>query len=318
MITSTYCSALSRSSGEQLFGTAKHAAVWLLLETPGAWPKAALDCPTIPREVTDHLLTLEAQGRPVRCLAVRPLDERTPTRKCFIAFCDGTNPVLYSMQVAEYHDLLSLDLGRVTSGRDPRAVAEPGSLYAVCAHGSHDRCCGTYGGRTYAAAKSAGVSALQASHVGGCRFAPNVLCLPAGLLYGYVSEDEVTAIVRGHESGQIHLDRYRGRTCYAKPAQVAEFFLRRETGVLGYRDIACRDWTETSPGQWLTRFCICDGEEFEVIHRRAGEPLLVMHKCGSTEPRYHHQHECLGVRRISSVARPGSAPGVTAATSKSW
>ena len=67
----------------------------------------------------------------------------------------------------------------------PRADADP--LYLVCTHGRHDACCALRGrpvaleldrvrpGRVW-----------ETSHVGGDRFAANLLVLPTGEVYGRV------------------------------------------------------------------------------------------------------------------------------------
>ena len=70
----------------------------------------------------------------------------------------------------------------------------------------------------------------QASHLGGHRFAPNVLVLPQGVQLGRIP------VERSHEVGQllahgrIPLDLYRGRTLFAAPVQAAELAVRSVTG----------------------------------------------------------------------------------------
>ncbi len=72
------------------------------------------------------------------------------------------------------------------------------------------------------------LSCSQLSRQGGHRFAPNVLCFPHGLYYGRVSERDVESILVTYKKGELHLENYRGRYCYEKPAQVAEYFLYRQ------------------------------------------------------------------------------------------
>jgi hypothetical protein len=233
----------------------------------------------------------------VRSLAIRRARGGKFAR-VFVATSGRRPASLYSMQIDDYSDLFTLDISRVSSGDDRRAVPDAGHVYAICVHGSHDPCCGTYGARIYRAAQRSGARILLSSHVGGCRFAPNILCLPEGLLYGHVSEDEVASVIEHHERGLIYLDRYRGRTSYAQPVQVAEFFLRRETGILDYRELVCTEWMETNPGQWLTRFSSHKGKNYQVVHRRSETPLKVQHECGSAEDREQFQHDCVAVERI--------------------
>jgi (2Fe-2S) ferredoxin len=67
----------------------------------------------------------------------------------------------------------------------------------------------------------------QVSHIGGDRFAANVLVLPDGLYYGRLAPADVEGFVAGHRDGRLDLEHLRGRCAYPFPAQAAEVFLRR-------------------------------------------------------------------------------------------
>ena len=101
----------------------------------------------------------------------------------------------------------------------------------MCTHGRHDACCAERG-RPVAAALSAAhpEDTWEVSHIGGDRFAGNLLVLPHGLYYGRLDAPSAIAVAGDHEAGQLDLDHLRGRSGYAMPVQAAEIALRRELG----------------------------------------------------------------------------------------
>jgi hypothetical protein len=68
----------------------------------------------------------------------------------------------------------------------------------------------------------------QVSHIGGDRFAGNLLVLPHGLYYGRVDAAAGIAVAGAHLSGHLDLDHLRGRSGWAMPVQAAEIALRRQ------------------------------------------------------------------------------------------
>jgi len=96
--------------------------------------------------------------------------------------------------------------------------------------------------------------AWQCTHLGGHRFAANVLCLPHGLLYGRVRAENVAATLEAYREGQMVLDYYRGRSCYPEVVQAADYYLRLASGNF---DLEAYHWIDTqveTPNQWQVRF----------------------------------------------------------------
>jgi hypothetical protein len=92
----------------------------------------------------------------------------------------------------------------------------------VCAHGSHDACCAVRG-RPVAAAltRLRPDDVWECSHVGGDRFAANVLVVPSGVLYGSVRVDELPALVAATDGGQLLSQPLRGKIGLVPEAQAA-------------------------------------------------------------------------------------------------
>ena len=78
--------------------------------------------------------------------------------------------------------------------------------------------------------------AWQVSHVGGDRFAGNLVVLPDGVYNGRVEPSEAWAVVEAALERRVHLPCFRGRSCYGFAAQAAELAVREETGLVGVAD----------------------------------------------------------------------------------
>ncbi|GIT39134.1 MAG: hypothetical protein Ct9H300mP8_03300 [Gammaproteobacteria bacterium] len=97
------------------------------------------------------------------------------------------------------------------------------NVYFVCTNGQRDFCCARYGLPTFEGLKElVGERVWQTTHLGGHRFAPNVLTLPQGVLYGRVDVDDVNAFVTTIESGDLSRPHVRGRSAFPPEAQFAE------------------------------------------------------------------------------------------------
>ena len=128
-------------------------------------------------------------------------------------------------------ELASLDLAALGAGARPGWTPMAGPLLAVCTHGRHDACCAERG-RPVAAALTAEHPDLtwEVSHVGGDRFAANLVVLPQGVYYGGVDAGSAPRVVGAWLDGHLVLDHLRGRSTLPMPVQAAEVALRRHLG----------------------------------------------------------------------------------------
>ena len=104
--------------------------------------------------------------------------------------------------------------GATLAGGDPVA----GPIVLVCTHGRRDACCARLGLPLFdALAPHLPPERLwQSSHLGGHRFAPNVLVLPHGIQLGRIPLERAAEVAELLEDGRIPLDLYRGRTIYRR------------------------------------------------------------------------------------------------------
>jgi Sucrase/ferredoxin-like len=151
---------------------------------------------------------------------------REPTFRLFLAFPARRLLLTTTFEVPE--DLTRIDLDAVARGEAPDWTRVEGPLYGVCTHGRHDACCAERG-RPVAAALTASRPAetWEISHMGGDRFAANMVVLPEGLYYGRMDPGTASQVAALHEQGRVDLVRLRGRSSYPMQVQYAEIALRR-------------------------------------------------------------------------------------------
>lgn len=229
-----FCSQVSSEQAEPLYGTATRADVWLMLEFGGRWGARAFAESELPPTVKAHL-SAAVDSAPHTRLQFIKQPERTggggPVH-FFAALANRAEPRLYAFTFDTLDDLLMLDVAAVVRGEpqfDAYLQAEP--LFLVCTNGLRDRCCAKFGLQVYPALRdAAGHNAWQTTHIGGHRFAPNLLFMPHAFSYGHVDPEDVGEMVRAYRRGEVALSNLRGRTIHEKPAQAALHFLRTATG----------------------------------------------------------------------------------------
>jgi hypothetical protein len=184
----------------------------------------------------------------------------------FVARTTATERELRRLELERYDDLIGLDF---SSAGAP--VDDP--LFLVCTHGKHDRCCARFGRPLYDAVCELVDEdwAWQCSHVGGDRFAGNVVTLPDGVYSGRVEPSDVLAVVEAALQGRVHLPHYRGRSCYGFAAQAAERAVREATGLLGVDDVLVRRLEPEGSG-WRAQVSAA-GTDYDVdVRVEAGVP----------------------------------------------
>jgi hypothetical protein len=203
---------------------------WLLIEHPGPWPEQETDAiPAGPlRAMAGAADRLGLRVQLIR----RPGRHRAPRAPAlFAGWTAGRWPWLRRGDHSGA-DRLAADLARLSEGHVPAfgsPVARP--LFLVCTHGRRDVCCARFGAplaRTLAGRHPGQV--WETTHVGGHRYAANLVILPHGLYYGPVGEESARAAIAAYRRGELALDRYRGRAGQPRPVQAAEYARMTRTG----------------------------------------------------------------------------------------
>lgn len=239
-MTPLRCAAASLERGDDLAGTASTVRSFLLVEHGGSWGADALRDARLPAGLGEHL------ARSGRATGVRVLLVRRPGRRAdgagarvFAARAAGADSWLETAALGSLDEVRDLDLAALGAGRSVGLARHEAPLIAVCTHGRHDACCAERG-RPVALALAASRHAdhvWECSHIGGDRFAGNLLVLPWGLYYGRVDPDGAVAVAEAAAAGRVSLDRLRGRSDLSMPVQAAEIDVRRRLGLTGLDDV---------------------------------------------------------------------------------
>ena len=230
------CAAICRQLAEPLIGTAPTAAVgWLLIEHPGPWPAFGLP-PDIPaplarfaNQALEHGVRTQLIRRPDRM--GRQVGAGTP-----IVMVGGGPPGrkwLEQRALTDPHLLSGLDPSRIAHSQPLGFGVPVDAALLVCTHGRREVCCARFG-RPVARALAArfGSVVWETTHVGGDRFAANLVVLPTGAYYGRLDPGSAVTVAEMALEGRITLDQFRG--CAGLPAavQAAECLLRRALGAV--------------------------------------------------------------------------------------
>ena len=303
-----FCSELSRRAGERSAGTASTGAVWFLLEYPHGWGRKAFEESALPREVKRFFNDSMGRVRHSRLLFVKTDRGRRDARmNLFVVRCRERSPFIIRLRLEKYFDALGYDLEDVATGRDLQGgeVCE-GPLFLVCTHGRRDKCCAKFGTPLYNALREqAGERAWQSSHVGGDRFAGNLVCFPHGLFYAHTTPEAGRRVADAYRAGRVPLEGLRGRACYSHHIQAAEAFVRAEAGVAGVEDLHFLSAHPEGADAWRVRFEERAGgrvHEAHVVRRTSdfSNPIT----CHSAEPKTVRQFH-LGSHRVLSARDAG-------------
>lgn len=289
MSSTLSCSLASRSANEQLCGTAPQTLYWLLLEYPYPVGEKAFEESHIPAPVKEYLSNVIKSVRHSRLLIIRrPGTGKPKGINLFVCISSETNPQLYQIHLSSYEEILSLDIYNIWKERPQLNLwLRTTPLFLVCTNGKRDPCCARLGLPLYSQMTSyAGTTVWQTSHVGGHRFAPNVILLPPGIYYGRVETNQCQRLIETSQNRSVLLDILRGRSCYPPEVQVAEYFLRRETGIIQIEAFTLLSKQQIDTYQWLIFFrSLLNHSVYNVHIRSTNSDFEVFESCKTPDQR---------------------------------
>jgi hypothetical protein len=261
------CAETSRAHAESLQATASRVDTWILIEYRGLWAHDAVDGSTLSSELKAFLIAERRRLPHARVLFVRRNERRSKDGLlAYVAGSTESEGTLRCLELERHDELIGLDLA--TSGQ---TVDHP--LFLVCTHGKHDRCCAKFGRPLYDAVGEQVEDgwAWQSSHLGGDRFAGNLVVLADGVYYGRVEPAEAWPVVEAALERRVHMPLYRGRSCYGFAAQAAEIAVRETTSLFGVDDVRLRSIAHEGEG-WRADVA-AGGAAYEVeVHVEEGAP----------------------------------------------
>jgi hypothetical protein len=216
---------------EEMFGTVPKVDIWILLEYNQAWGEKAFPSSNIPKNVKKRLSNYVESTPYCRLQLIKRHDRSLDSIKLYLGVSDEKEPKLFELNLSSYDDLLEIDIPKIL---ESSSFLRKEPLILICTHGTHDKCCSKFGVPIYLKAieQENRFTTWQCTHLGGHRFAANVLCLPHGIYYGRVREKgNLCEVIKEYQNRSVHLENYRGRSCYHNEVQAAEYFLRMQTGI---------------------------------------------------------------------------------------
>lgn len=206
------CADASRERHEVLTGSALPTKAWLLIESPGAWQHHAWPglCAADDHTAERVAQWLKAHTGRVQLIR-RPGQRNAHAEPPFRWFYYGPECAWKGTWTELSH--LADAVERISAGHSP-LHALPGDsdpMVLVCAHAQHDVCCAVRGRSVAAALHSWRPEAVwETSHLGGDRFAANVLLLPSAVMLGQVDDQDPVEVVHAALNGHLSAATLRG------------------------------------------------------------------------------------------------------------
>lgn len=207
------CAALCRAACESPLNTAPpRARAWLLVEHPGPWP--AFGWPDdLPAAAVAALS--EAPAHDVRPQLIRRPDRarRVPNADRTVLVAGGRPGArwLERRLTDDLGDLAKLELGALADGGPPGfGEPVPDRVLIVCTHAKRDACCARYGAPVARDLTARGLPVWETTHLGGDRFAANLVCLPDGTYHGILDRESACDVAFACLRGEVTAPFYRG------------------------------------------------------------------------------------------------------------
>lgn len=268
-----FCADLARAEDAPLRGTATAATTWFLLEVRTPWAARATDTGNndLPPAAQAWLEGLLAAAPDPRLLFIRQERPYPEHLRFFVVQPAADPPRQYEYHLHSYDELAALDPAALLAP-DAAATArhlreEP--LFLVCSNGKRDKCCARYGVAAFKALHAAEPDATwQTTHIGGHRYAPNMLFMPHAVNYGGLAPEEAVAAAAAYRAGRLYdLDHYRGRTGHAPAVQAAASYLRAALELLDLDALHLQETQALDGDLWRVTFGGADGATHAVTLR---------------------------------------------------
>jgi hypothetical protein len=279
------CADVSGAASESLAATASRIDRWVLVEYRGLWDRDVLGGSLLSAQLKEHLRDQLAKLGHARLLFIKQPSRRAQARRMlYIGSSRPGEESLYALEFERHDDLLEYDFASALLDGGMPGVPVEHPLFIVCTHGKRDRCCAKYGHPLYDGVKGKVDPdwVWQSTHVGGDRFAGNIVVLPEGLYFGRVGETDLDPLLDSYFDRRIYLDLYRGRSAYTFAVQAAERAVREAEGLTGIDDVLL-ERVERRDGAWMVTLRANGvARKVDVALELADEPVYLT--CGSVTP----------------------------------
>jgi hypothetical protein len=232
----------SAARDEPVEATASQVARWLLVEVEGPWGRDAIrDSQFGPFAPAVWRQAMKRHG--IRVITIRrdlAHHHHGGAASGFrLVFVQAPRPgsidaAAFRVVVPDLHAVVDATSSLADGhGPDRSWSPDPDRYVLVCTNGRHDACCATYGRPVVRALRESPWrdEVWECSHIGGDRWAANIVILPDSLYYGRQDATTAAGVLAAHEEGRLDLTGFRGRSTLRLPEQAAEQHLRTALGL---------------------------------------------------------------------------------------
>lgn len=286
-MTPGYCRELALD--QPLSGSAPEASRWVLVEDNGRWGAKVPRDTNLPDPVKQWLRGLDQPHTRVHLIRRPTRGRRDDLRRVILVATPEQPELRRTIEIdVELDRIPELDVDVLLANAQgvAREPCEP--WWLVCTHGSRDRCCAKWGMPVFEALRARDPHRVwQSSHLGGHRFAPTLVALPFGLMWGRSSVEQILAIDQALARGEVEgVEGLRGRVCWPPLAQAAEAALRRAEPARAIDWLRLHEIVELKPGRHRVTFMVRESGEQRSVELESIDLPATPANCGDLpEPR---------------------------------
>ncbi|MBW4569104.1 MAG: sucrase ferredoxin [Tolypothrix carrinoi HA7290-LM1] len=273
-----FCSLVSKANGEDPIGTAGTCDHWLIMEIPQPWSQEIFqENPTTKLLMGLFQELVFKHGVKLKPMLIAPDREYShPGFTRVLYYYRSAN--LFSQFEKQEFIVPESKVAALVTAIFKQLMQQPNDLLQfqqyhqqtshirelmVCTHAQVDLACGRFGTpiyrklrKEYAPASQGKLRVWQTTHFGGHQFAPTLVDLPQGCLWGHLELDVLDLLVNRNGSVSDLRQYYRGWTGLSKFEQLAEREIWMQFGWawLDYlkagRVLAMEEVTEKQNADW--------------------------------------------------------------------
>ncbi|WP_449394964.1 sucrase ferredoxin [Devosia riboflavina] len=273
-----FCTDLCLERGEPLAGTGDAPKRVLMLAWPrGKWRTPRWELVDMSPELSQTLH--EAAHAKLHVALVDKVE------------AEGSLPTLHALPENVYADFtdeaeLIAAIRDYVGGKVFAGTLDTRPTVICCTDSRRDACCARHGFSTYKAlvklADPQDFNIVQATHIGGCRFAASLVVMPQRQRYGRMTAEHAEGFLDAIAKNEVYLPTYKGRSDASEPAQVAELAALRWAAENGLRlDTVSLDGAipeHVNEGDELTLEAALPGARLSI--RMHAQDFMIQGNCG--------------------------------------
>ncbi len=237
MTVKRFCCDITRQSGEPLAGSASFADRFVFITWPKRlWNYEALDSRGgFPPGLKQWMKQRSSEGNRI---TIRLASRAGISSDSVQMFFYPENRKITDVSPEDIPEVLEQHFAKGKHQADREQELNCDQVF-VCTHGRHDQCCARFGQEVYqrlrdiVSQQNTRLEVWESSHLGGHRFAANLIVFPCGELHGQLLPEHVSEFLRCRQQGRVYGPSYRGRVYTEGYEQITEACIQRHCFQMG-------------------------------------------------------------------------------------